>query len=313
MIQINRQSLLISFLIGLFFSATGGCSLADKQQADAVDVSNAPLQAAVAAAVPGFPEQVSGISGDFDENGFYDKAVLVSSGRQWRLAVLFQQSNGQYDVARVSTFPDIDDDWYAIPISRLQLFLVTSDESPTDRIGLQVIGQESSLEFFWHENTDDFIASRVHNRATAEKPDNTIAQNRGESMLQAVDATTDGHRVADIDLDPQSDVSSAVADLKFTVAGGSMVFYTLDPIGEAVAVPYGKSAPTYKDCLGAVESMSNDNMPEVVQGMYFCTKTDQDMLASVWVQSLDAASNRLLLGYQRWPKEKGAANARSVD
>jgi len=302
MIQINRQRLLTSCFIGLLLPVSACHSnTASQQQLDTVNINASPLGVAVTAAVPGFAEQVAGISGDFDDNGLTDEAMILSSGSEWRLAVMFQQHSGDHEVVEITTFPGSDKDWYTIPTNRLQLFLATSDESPTDRVGLKVMEQEYSLEFFWYDKTSSFIASRVHNETATPQPQVASSQNRGETTLQAVDLNTGSRQISDMDLDQQSDINSAKADLRFTAEGGSMIFYTLDPVGEAVAVPYGKSTPSYNDCLGTVASMSSDNMPEVEQGMYFCVKTDRDILASVWVQSLDAASNRLSLGYQRWP------------
>lgn len=303
MIQTNAQWLPVSCFIGLLLttsacqSKTGGL-----QQPDPMDVKPSPLAVAVSTAVPGFTEKVAGISGDFDENGLTDEAMILSSGSEWRLAVLFQQSNDRHDVVEITTFPGSDDDWYSTPTDRLRLFLAMGNESPTDRIGLKVMEQTYSLEFFWNNKTGSFIASRVHNEAATPQSDMATSQSVGETILQAMDQNTGSQQMSDLDLDQQADVNSAKADLRFTAEGGTMIFYALKPIGQAVAVPYGKSPPSYEDCLGTVASMSADNMPEVEQGMYFCVKTDQDMLASVWVQSLDASSNRLSLGYQRWQK-----------
>jgi len=302
MIQTNRQWLRVSCFIGLLlpvsacYSGTGS-----QQKLNTVDVKPSTLDVAVTNAVPGFTEQVAGISGDFDENGLPDEAMILSSGSEWRLAVMFQQSGGSHDVVEITTFPGSDDDWYTTPTNSLQLFLASSDESPTDRIGLKVMEQDYSLEFFWYDKTRSFIASRVHNEATTPQSSVAKSKNRGETTLQAVDLNNGNQQISDVDLDQQTDASSSMADLRFTAGGGSMIFYTLVPIGESIAMAYGKSPPTYNDCLEAAASMSADNMPEVEQGMYFCVKTDQDRLASVWVQSLDAESNRLSLGYQLWP------------
>jgi len=133
-------------------------------------------------------------------------------------------------------------------------------------------------------------------------PNNAVTRTRGETTLQAVGSNNDSELTSEVDLDQQTDIKSAEADLRFTAEGGTMLFYALDPIGQAVAVPYGKSPPTHDNCLATVVSMSTSNMPEVEPGMYFCVKTNQNMLASVWVQSLDAESNRLSLGFHLWPE-----------
>jgi len=217
-----------------------------------VDLNTSQLDAAVTTAVPGFTDKVTGISGDFDENDLTDEAMILSSGSEWRLAVLLQQPDGRYDVTRLSAFPGSDDDWYTIPTSQLKMFLVSSDESPTDRIRLVVLEQPHSLEFFWHNKTGSFIASRVHNETATQQPDSATSQIRGEIFLHAMDSNGDSQQVSDIDLDQQAGINSANADLRFTVRGGSMIFYTLDTIDRAIAIPYGKTPPTYNDCLGVV-------------------------------------------------------------
>ncbi len=303
MIQTKSQWLLVSCLIALMLTASACQSNTDsQQQPGTVNLNSSPLGVAVATAVPGFTEQVARISGDFDENGLTDEAVILSSGSEWRLAVLFQQSGSRYEVTRLSTFPGSDDDWYSIPTNQLQLFLAKGDEPPIDMIGFKAMEQPYSLEFFWHDKTRNFIASRVHNETATQQPHMATSQNRGETILQAVDPNNNNQQVGQLDLDQQTDSNSGKADLRFTAEGGSMIFYTLDPIGQAIAAPFGKSSPNFEDCLGKLASMSAENMPEVEQGMYFCFKTDRDRLASVWVQSLDAGTNRLSLGYELWPE-----------
>jgi len=273
MIRTNFQWLLASCFIGLLLPVSAcNAGTGSQQKSDTVDLNESPLGVALNTAVAGFTDEVAVISGDFDENGLTDKAMVLSSGSEWRLAVMFQQHSGSHDVVEIDTFPGSDDDWYAIPANRLQLFLATGDESPTDRIGLKVMEQTDSLEFFWYEKNRSFIASRIHNETAAQQSDVVISKNQGEATLQAVDPNTSSEGPGDVDLDQQSDVNSSMADLRFTAGGGSMIFYTLVPIGDAMSMAYGKSPPSYDDCLETVASMSADNMPEVEQGMYFCVK-----------------------------------------
>jgi len=111
------------------------------------------------------------------------------------------------------------------------------------------------------------------------------SQHWGEPTLQVVDPNINSQRIDDVDLDQQTDANAAKSDLRFTAGRGTMMFYALVPVGQAIVTPYGKSPSSYGDCLRAVATMSADNMPEVEQGMYFCVKADRNMLASVWVQS----------------------------
>jgi len=297
MIQINRQWLLVSCLAGLLLTTSACQSItADRRQTGTAGLNTSPPDIVITTI-----DHVAEIRGDFDENGLTDKAMILSSVNGWRLFVNLLQSDGSYEEMQLSAFPGRDEDWYAIPTMSLDLFLVTGDESPIDRIRLQATQREHSLEFLWDDKTRSFLAIRVHSKPAPQRRNIPDWKNLGEIVLEAdVVQDSDNQSVAEVDLDPQSDAHSAMADLKFSAEGGSMVFHTLNPIGQAVAVPYGKSPPLYDDCRNAIASMSADNMPAVEPGMYFCIKTDQDMLARVWVQSLDATSNRLSLGYERW-------------
>ncbi len=93
----------------------------------------------------------------------------------------------------------------------------------------------------------------------------------------------------------------AEGDIRFVVSGGSMIFYTLEPVNGGRAASMGPEAPGLDGCQEAVASLSEGNIPEIVAGYYVCAITNQGRLAQLWIDEVNPqGKNSLQISFITW-------------
>ncbi len=94
-------------------------------------------------------------------------------------------------------------------------------------------------------------------------------------------------------------------DIRFVVSGGSMIFYTLEPVNGGRAAAMGAEAPGLDGCQQAAASLSKGNIPEIVAGHYVCAITNQGRLAQLRIDEVNPqGKNSLQVSFITWETGK---------
>ena len=308
-IQASRKQI-SRLLIASLLSVNTACGVIEDKQRTHAQIQNGQLKSAVTAQFPRFqslPDNLNHYaSADFNGDSLRDTALILNNEKEWKLIVFLQTKSGGYSSKEITTFPGDDSRWKSIAAENIHIYPVTTTGQATDRLGLKVEGEAPLLEYYWHEKTQSFGATRIHQTDIAEKipaTKPTQPPTHGEVTLLAKDLAGEEQPASWFDIDRQSSGKKTGADLQFTVGRGSMTFHTLDPVGGATAAPFGKFAPSYQDCLTQQRLMSDGSLPELETQMQFCVKTDMNNLARVWIKTFNPNHNQLTLGYVLWPSQ----------
>ncbi|MEJ2608957.1 MAG: hypothetical protein P8179_02475 [Candidatus Thiodiazotropha sp.] len=251
---------------------------------------------------PGFKlKEDSYLVGDFNGDGISDGVFLIfDDQRYWKLIVMFSATSAEPVVRELKNFPGKNSDWTHTSIYHVGLKVLSANHSGFDRFGLDVKNISTSLEYEWRDKTARFLVSRIHKSDTRLEDGEAEDKNVIHGMVTMQAAMPGQEEVASayFDLDQQSTGKKSAADVSYIISGGSIMFYTLNPINGAVAILSGKTMPTYADCYRQQGTMSSDNLPDIKNGVNFCFRTNQNQLAMVQIHQADEMS--LVLAYTLW-------------
>lgn len=133
--------------------------------------------------------------------------------------------------------------------------------------------------------------------------ENTIEVIRGSITLFA-DPTMLEKSAAYLDLDT-GEQHIAEGDIRFTVSGGSMSFYTLEPVNGGRANFVGEEEPGHAGCQQVADSLSKGNIPEIAVGHYLCAETNQGRLAQLRIDKVNPqGKNSLQVSFITWETVK---------
>jgi len=97
----------------------------------------------------------------------------------------------------------------------------------------------------------------------------------------------------------------AEGDIRFTVSGGSMSFYTLEPVNGGRANFVGEEEPGVAGCQQVADSLSEGNIPEIAVGHYLCAETNQGRLAQLRIDKVNPqGKNSLQVSFITWETAK---------